>query len=705
MIRRLVASIKPHLRLCVIILISVLVEVSFYSGLPFSFRYIVDVGLLAGNHRFLVLLLSGLGVGAVSVAVMGTLRDKLSARLAAILLSELRVAMFDRLQLLSLDFFSTARAGDLLSRFSTDLAAVEGAAMTAVTWALLPALDVLLSTVLLFLLDWRLALISLLVWPVTIAGPRVLAPKVATESYDRKTDEGSVLGLLQENIYAQVIIKTFGLADRSRQTFLARDRGLRNRMERIGFLSGLVERTAYVGILFLQVVLLGIGAYLVSRHMLTVGALASFQALFLSLSYSMATVTQYLPRLVEAAGGMRRIDELLAQQPRVLDAGTDALPESFGAIRFTGVAFGYASGERTLDDLTLDIPRGRFVAVVGPSGSGKSTLLTLLMRLYDPSEGAVSLDDLDIRRVPVGALRSIFGYVPQESFLFDISIRENIRIGWPTATDGEIEAAARAAEVHDAVMELPQGYDTLVGERGGRLSGGQRQRIALARALVRNPAVLILDEATSALDPVTEAAIQTTFERLRSGRTILSVTHRLSGVVNADRILVLQQGRLRQQGSHADLSAHPGIYQDLWQKQNGFTVGRERQRAEISIERLRLVPVFFGVLDEQLAEAARQFSIEEWPEGHMVFRAGDFRSSMHIIVRGSVEMCQTDAAGTVTRTLVLDDGDCFGERALLDASPEYESARTLSPCVFLTMSRATYRDVTRGSGQAAPAGQ
>jgi ATP-binding cassette, subfamily B, bacterial len=685
--------------LCVPILIGVLVEVAFYSGLPFSFRYVIDVGLIEGNHRVLMFLIGALAAGAVAVAVLGTLRDKFSARLAATLLSELRVAMFDRLQLLSMDFFSKARAGDLLSRFSTDLAAVEGAAMTMVTWAIVPALDVLISTVLLFVLDWRLALIALLGWPATLAGPRVLAPRVAAESYDRKTDEGAVLAGLQENIYAQVIIKTFGLAGRVRQAFLVRDRGLRDRMERLGFLSGLVERSAYVGILFLQVILLGIGAYLVSQGTLTVGALAAFQALFLSLSYSMATVTQYLPRLVEAAGGMRRIDELLAQRPRVADTGTEAMPEHFDAIRLTGVRFAYSTDAPTLEELSLSIPRGQFVAIVGASGSGKSTLLTLLMRLHDPSEGTVSLDDFDIRRGPVEALRSLVGYVPQESFLFDTSIRDNIRMGRPAATDVEVEAAARAADVHDAVMELPGKYETVVGERGGRLSGGQRQRIALARALVRNPAVLILDEATSALDPVTETAIQATFERLRLGRTIVSVTHRLSGVVTADRVLVMQQGRLCQQGSPAELAARPGIYRELWQKQNGFGLDRPGQRPEISIDRLRLVPVFFGVSEEQLAEATRQFSVEEYPSGHVVFRAGDFRSTVHIIVRGRVEMYETGADGANIRTLVIDAGDCFGERGLLEASPEYDSARTLTPCVLLTMSRTTYRNVTRGSDQ------
>ena len=664
--RRLLSHLRPHLWLCVPILVGVIIEISYYTGLTFSFRYLVDIGLIGHNHRFLMMLLGGLAIGAVIVAAVGFVRDALYSRLTSRILGDLRVAMFDHLQRLSMDFFSTMPAGDILARFSTDLASVENAALGAVVWAVQPALDAIAGTVLLFVIDWRLALIALLVWPMTAFGPRLLAPHVAGESYRRKKEDGSVLRLLQENIHAQMIIKTFGLADVSRQAFLARADSLRERVRRVGFYSALVERSGYVGIMMLQVVILATGAYMVSKDMLTVGALASFQALFLSLSYSMASVTQYLPTLVEAAGGMQRIDELLSYSPGVPDTGTETLPSAFREIRFTGVGFGYTEGTRSLNGLTCAIPRGQSIAVVGPSGSGKSTLLTLLMRLHDAGEGAVSLDGFDIRRAPLAALRTLFGYVPQESFLFDVSIRENIRLGNPLATDAEVEAAAREAEVHEAILAMPNGYDTLVGERGGRLSGGQRQRVALARAIVRQPAVLILDEATSALDPVTEAAIQATFERLREGRTMLSVTHRLTSAMTADRILVLQAGRLRQEGTHAELVEREGPYRDLWQKQAGFVLDARYHRAEISVERLRLVPVFWAVSDERLAEARALFQTEEVPEGRYVFRAGDFARAFYIIVRGSVEMSETNEAGVETRTMVFEDGDCFGERALLE---------------------------------------
>ena len=321
------------------------------------------------------------------------------------------------------------------------------------------------------------------------------------------------------------------------------------------------------------------------------------------------------------------------------------------------------------------------------------TLMTLLLRLYEPDEGSITIDGADIRRFALDEFHSLFGYVPQESILFDMSVRENIRMGNPAANDEDVEAAARAAEVHDAILQLPQGYDTPAGERGGRLSGGQRQRIALARALVRSPAILILDEATSALDPIAEAGIRSTLERLRHGRTILSVTHRLNSVVNANRILVLQHGRLCQEGTHADLVDRPGPYRDLWTKQQGLSLDAAAHHAEISIDRLRLVPVFYGLPDSVLAEAVLLFQTQEAPAHHLVLREGDLGVCLYIIVRGSVEVTSSEERGHSTR-FVLEEGDCFCERALLEATPEMEHVRTLSPCVFLTLTQAGFRYLT-----------
>ena len=255
--------------------------------------------------------------------------------------------------------------------------------------------------------------------------------------------------------------------------------------------------------------------------------------------------------------------------PQVQDA-TDAsdLPKVRGDICFDAVDFSYGDAHNQLNQLSLTIPAGRYAAIVGSSGAGKSTFLSLLLRFYDVKAGAVTVDGYDVRHVTQASLRDSMGIVFQEPLLLNTSIRDNILMSKPDASQAEVEAAASAAEIHDFIQTLPDGYDTMVGERGGRLSGGQQQRISIARAILRNPAILMLDEATSALDLETEAAITATIEALATGRTVLFVTHRLRSIMRADCIYVLEQGQLAEQGTHAELLARQGVYQRLWQAQD-----------------------------------------------------------------------------------------------------------------------------------------
>jgi ATP-binding cassette subfamily B protein len=565
---------------------------SFYAGLPFSFRYLIDDVLLGRRYNLLAGLIGGLIAAAIVVTFLGYFRDRLYSRLTASMLTDFRLAIFDHAQQLPLEFFSTHKAGELLACFSTDLASLETASNNFITWALLPGLDILMGTALMFVLDWRLAMIALLMWPVTLAGPRVYSPRVAGESYRRREADAGVLSIVQEYLGAQAVVKAFDLTGFFRNAFQERLSSLREPMVRVGRFSGLLERSAYAGIVLLQVSILAVGAYMVARGALTVGALAAFQALFLSSSYSLATITQYLPSLVEAMSGVRRIDELLERELPTPETGSEPIPAGLPEICFESVTFGYTSAGPAVLGLDFSIRQEGLVAIVGTSGSGKSTILSLLMRFYDPSEGTVRFAGVALRKLRLGEFRSRIGYVPQDSILFDLSIRENIRLGRADAGDAHVEWAARAAEIHDFIVQLPEGYETRAGERGNRLPGGQRQRLALARALIRDPAILILDESTSSLDSVSEAAVLATLDRLRHGRMILLVTHRLSSAVGADRILVMENGRLSGDGTHRQLLAHPGPYRRLWEKQNGFLMDEQHRRSEISVQRLRQVPVF-----------------------------------------------------------------------------------------------------------------
>jgi ATP-binding cassette subfamily B protein len=362
-------------------------------------------------------------------------------------------------------------------------------------------------------------------------------------------------------------------------SFTLQLRDLAELSARVGFLSALVERSAGISILFLQVVVMGAGAYMAFQGSMSIGSLVSFQALFMTLSWSLSYVSQYVPNLVQAASSQQRIEELLREQPQVVDApGAKRLPRFTEEIAFENVTFGYNSTQRNLDSVSFTIRAGEWVAFVGPSGAGKTSLLQLLARFYDPDVGRIMIDGQDIKTWTQESWRAQMGFVFQDSFLFNTNIRENIRMGKLNATDAEVEAAAQLASLHHWITSLPEGYDTLVGERGSRLSGGQRQRLVIARALVRNPAILILDEATSALDARTATVVDAVLKKVGKGRTVINIAHRLDSVMHADRIFVLDKGRIIEQGRHQELLASNGLYAHLWRDQHG-TVGNAIDRA------------------------------------------------------------------------------------------------------------------------------
>jgi ATP-binding cassette subfamily B protein len=505
---------------------------------------------------------------------------------------------------------------------------------------------------------------------------------------------------VQENIASQQVVKALGLQKHSLAGFDDSNRQLSRSVLRVSFFGALVERSAGIGIMLLQVAVLGTGAWMASRGHLSVGTLAAFQSLFLNLSFSLSYTTQYVPTLVQATGGMQRIEELLAEAPRVTDApDAAALAPLAREIRLDNVTFGYTAEQVNLKDVSLVIAAGTSVAFVGASGSGKSTILNLIMRLYDPQQGKVRFDGRDLAGVAQDSLRAQMSVVFQESFLFNTSVAENIRMGKLGATMAEIEQAARAAEIHEHIMRLPQGYDTPVGERGGRLSGGQRQRIAIARAILRNPRVLLLDEATSALDPGTEAAINATLEHVGQGRTMIAVTHRLASVTNVDCIHVLENGVLVESGRHDELLAKQGYYQKLWAKQSGFSVSADGEHASIDAARLRALPVLGQLDDALLGEAARLFVTEHHPADRMVIYEGDPGDRFYLIVRGGVEVVKGTDGAVQRRVGVLEDGDYFGEIALLKTVPRTASVRTLVPSTFLSLQRDQFNYILERAPQ------
>jgi ATP-binding cassette subfamily B protein len=311
----------------------------------------------------------------------------------------------------------------------------------------------------------------------------------------------------------------------------------------------------------------------------------------------------------------------------------------------------------------------------------------MLTRFYEPATGTVAFDGHDLKRATQDSLRRQLGIVFQESILFNTTIRENIRLGRPGATDAEVEAAARAAEIHDIIITMDRGYDTPVGERGGRLSGGQRQRIAIARAILRNPCVLVLDEATSALDAGTEASINKTLEHVARGRTVVSVTHRLAAMVNTDRIFVMDRGQLIEQGKHGELLALGGVYAKLWEKQSGFVIAEDGRQASVAPSRLHSIPMLKSLDNDTLKTLADIFVTERSPAGREVFREGDLGDKFYIVARGTLTVWVNTPDGGQKQIRTMDDGDHFGEIALMEDTPRTATVRTSTDCIFLTLAR------------------
>jgi ATP-binding cassette subfamily B protein len=562
--------LKNYKKMLTFVGLGVVVETVFNVIMPLSLKFLIDDALGEEDFEALVKILSVLAAAGIFTSIVAVWYERWDAKLAACLISDVRTRLFEHVQNLPAAYFARTRRGEILSRFSVDLSAFEGSIKGFANGAALPFFELIAGIILMLFLNWQLAAISLLVFPITLIGPRILTPKAVQANYEQKLNESSLLGMVQENIAAQAVVKAFSLQRRTLGWFTMRNDEARRKIASAAFLSTMVERTVTISVLLLHLVVLAIGAYLATKGQITIGTFVTFESAFWEVSYNIAHIMHFIPVSIQSAAAVQHVQELLDEPTRGADRpGAPDLPRISNDITFDRVSFKYEGSQTpVLDNLSLKLKVGKSIAIVGPSGSGKSTLLNLILRLYVPDEGRLTIDGVDIRKVTRESLRRSMAVVFQENMLFNMSIRENIRLGKEGATDQEVEQAARKAEIHRYIMSLPQKYDTSVGERGDTLSGGQRQRIAIARAIVRNPSVLLLDEATSALDQTTEAAINRTLLKLAKGCTMIFSTHRLTSVVEMDEIIVIAGGKAIERGSHAQLLASNGMYRKLWDDQS-----------------------------------------------------------------------------------------------------------------------------------------
>jgi len=568
MFRFLLPYLRPYWKHLALVGVLLAVQTIFNASFPLATQYLIDQGLIERDWNALVLVLAFLSTAAIVVSVVAIGNDYIYSRVFSNVVKDIRVSLFEQLQKLPMPFFQRTPSGNILSRFSGDIVASETMLVQFIPSMIVPMLEVVYATALMFYFNTWLGLIGLLVFPMILAGPSIFSRMAFALSYDKRSREADILSAAQENVQAQPVVKAFGLRKRALGGFRDLNVSWTGYAFRVYFFSSLAASSAYMGVYIIHIVIIILGAYWAFNGEMSIGTLVAFESMFVSMGYALTDLTQFVPTLAQATGSMQHLNEVFEEKPSLTDA-PDAivLQPMQHKVSFENVSFAYDSGSVVLNAINLDVAKGSYVAVVGRSGSGKSTILSLLMRFYDPTSGRIAIDGTDIRAVTQDSLRAQIGIVFQESFLFNASILDNIRMGKQDATVEEVEAALRTAEIWETVAALPQGIETPVGERGGKLSGGQRQRIAIARALVRDPAILVLDEATSALDAIAESALNVTLQRIARERTVINVTHRLSNVVNADMIVVIDQGNIVETGSHGDLLARNGRYANLWRTQ------------------------------------------------------------------------------------------------------------------------------------------
>jgi ATP-binding cassette subfamily B protein len=532
---------------------------------PYLVKVAIDRGIAQGDVDLLGWIVAAfLIAGAIGWAA-GLGQTYLTSWVGERVLADLRERVFHQLGRLSLGFFERNRTGAIISRLTNDIEALDQLVTEGVTSLVQNSLVLLGSAVILLFLDWRLALATLLVFPfMTVA--TMIFRRLSSRAYRRVRERlGAVTATLQEDISGMRVVQAFARERRSDERFRDVNARYRAANQETVVLNGLYFPFVDLLSSTAAAVVLGYGGYLVFGDSLTIGTLFAFIGYLANFFDPVQQLSQLYNTFLAAVAALDKIIDVIEEAPEIEDLpGAVALPRVDGRVHFDGVRFGYGDGPEVLHGLDLDVPAGTTVALVGHTGAGKSTIAKLIARFYDPRAGRLAIDGHDLRDVTQESLRRQLGIVPQEGFLFSGSIRENIAFGRPDASGEDVVAAAAAVGAHEFVTAFPEGYDTEVGERGGRLSLGQRQLVAFARALLADPRILVLDEATSSVDIGTERRIEHALRRLLAGRTAFVIAHRLSTIREADLIVVLENGTIVEQGTHEQLLARGGRYLALY---------------------------------------------------------------------------------------------------------------------------------------------
>jgi subfamily B ATP-binding cassette protein MsbA len=570
---RLLKYLKPYWRWVVMSVVCLLLLTILNLLPPLFQKQIIDE--VIGSRlldRLSLLVLGLIGVYALT-RLLNFGEQYLRHVLGERFILDFRVLLYDYLQRLSISFFENQQTGEIMSRITNDVNALEEFVTHSVGFLIIDLLRLVGTAVILFAIDWQLALLTLFPVPILAVAMRLFNIRVRPIYRQIRDRLGDINAELQDNISGIRVIQAFGQEGHELDRFTQRStRYYEERVRGIRYWATFFPAMGFVASLGV-VIVLGFGVYRVLSGALTLGGLVAFISYVSSFYEPINRLVQTDNIVQQAIAAGERVFELLDTVPDIEDV-PDAieLPAIQGAVAFEGVSFRYGMGEEVLRDVSFQMQPGQVVALVGPSGAGKTSIANLIPRFYDPTSGQVTVDGHDVKEVKLVSLRRQVAVVLQDTFLFNGTVRDNVVYGQPDASEDEMIAAAKAAYAHDFIVNLPQGYETEIGERGVKLSGGQKQRLALARAILTDPRILILDEATSSVDAEAEYLIQQALEKVLEGRTALVIAHRLSTIRHADKIIALEDGRIVEVGDHRQLLARGGLYSQMYRRQYDLTV-------------------------------------------------------------------------------------------------------------------------------------
>lgn len=562
---RLLAYIKPYKKRLAAAVVCIIMAAGANLYLPWIIKDMIDDVLMSKDMLMLNLIAAGILVVMFTRGVFYYGQSYLVSYVGQRVIIDVRSVLFRKFQKMPLSYYDKQQTGTVMSYITNDVSAMQSAIVDNLIELVTESSILIGSLAMMIYLDWKLSLLTLMTIPLVGFAMKIFGRKLKRSSTVIQERAAEITSLLQESISAIRVVKSF-----VRETYEIRrfdEQNWRNfqaamkNVKLTSLLTPTVEFLAAIAVTFI----VWFGGYEVVNEVITAGELVAFLTYAVNLANPVKRLSRVYAAIQKAMAAADRVFEVMDLDEKITDVpGAKPLPPIKGQVEFKDITFSYKEGQPALQHISLKAEPGQMIALVGPSGSGKSTIANLIPRFYDVDSGTISIDGHDIRQVTADSLREQIGLVPQETMLFSTTVMENIRYGRLDATDEEVVEAARAANAEEFIKDLPEGYDTKLGERGLNLSGGQRQRLAIARAILKNPRVLILDEATSALDTESEKIVQDALDKLMVGRTSFVIAHRLSTIFNADQIFVVENGHLREHGTHEELLAAGGLYSNLY---------------------------------------------------------------------------------------------------------------------------------------------